>query len=178
MDMFPTTKITNTETGGQPGTRKRDWAWAVSTMLGTGHLQPGAGTWGSAVTVGLWYAVAHGLSPAWQIPLAIAWTALAIAIGIPAATREARRSGVEDPPHVVIDEMAGQMLTLIASPVQWKTLLAGFILFRCFDIVKPAPLRRLERLPGGIGIMMDDLGAGVYGLVVLQLLTHVFSVLR
>ena len=176
--MLPTTKITNTEIAVPPATRKRDWAWAASTMLGTGHLQPGAGTWGSAITVGLWYAVGHALPPAWQIPVAMAWTALAIGIGIPAATREARRSGLEDPPQVVIDEMAGQMLTLIASPLQWKTLLAGFILFRCFDIVKPSPLRRLERLPEGVGIMMDDLGAGVYGLVVLQLLTHVFSLFR
>jgi phosphatidylglycerophosphatase A len=173
--MLPTTKISSTENGLQPQLRERDWAWAVSTLLGLGHLQPGPGTWGSAVTVALWYAVARALPQASQIPVEIAWTALATAIGIPAATREARRSGIKDPSHVVIDEMAGQMLTLIAAPVGWKTLLLGFILFRCFDVLKPSPLRRLERLREGLGIVIDDLGAGVYGLVVLQLLTHVFS---
>ena len=62
--------------------------------------------------------------------------------------------------------------TLIACPILWKPLLAGFILFRVFDIVKPSPIRRLENLPEGTGIVVDDLGAGVYGLIVLQLLLH------
>lgn len=94
------------------------------------------------------------------------------AIGIPAATLEARGCGKEDPSHVVIDEVAGQLVTLIACPILWKPLLAGFILFRAFDIVKPFPIRRLENLPEGTGIVVDDLGAGVYGLIVLQLLLH------
>lgn len=147
-------------------------------MLGIGYLAPGSGTWASAVTVLLWFALTRVIQPIWQIPAAIAWTVLSTAIGIPAATREARRSGIEDPSHVVIDEMAGQMLTLIAAPVQWKTLLAGFILFRCFDIVKPPPVRQLERLPEGTGIMVDDLGAGVYALFVLQILVHFFAIFR
>lgn len=158
--------------------RKRDWAWAVSTMLGVGHLKPGSGTWASAVTVLLWYALAHSLAPRTQVIAAIAWAALASAIGIPAATREARRCGIHDPSHVVIDEMAGQMVTLIAAPLRWQTLLVGFILFRCFDIAKPPPVRQLERLPEGTGIVVDDLGAGVYGLIVLQLLIHLFGQLR
>jgi phosphatidylglycerophosphatase A len=155
--------------------RPRDWGWAVSTLLGVGHLRPGPGTWGSAVTVLWWFVVAHAIRVEWQIPVAIAWVVIATAIGIPAATREARRCGSKDPSHVVVDEMAGQMMTLIAAPVGWKTLLLGFILFRCFDIVKPPPVRQLERLREGFGIVVDDLGAGVYGLVVLQLLVHVFS---
>jgi phosphatidylglycerophosphatase A len=73
---------------------------------------------------------------------------------------------------VVIDEVAGQMIALIAAPVNWKYMLAGFILFRSFDIVKPFPLRRLEELPGGTGIMMDDVGAGLYALALLQLWLH------
>ena len=69
---------------------------------------------------------------------------------------------------MVIDEVAGQLVTLIACPILWKPLLAGFILFRAFDIVKPPPIRSLEKLPEGTGIVVDDLGAGIYGLIVLQ----------
>ncbi len=154
---------------------RRDWAWAVSTLCGIGHLRPGPGTWGSAVTVVLWFAVARSIAPSQQPAAALIWAAVATAIGIPAATCEARRCGLHDPSHVVVDEMAGQMVTLIAAPVQWKTLVLGFILFRCFDILKPPPIRHLERLPGGVGIVVDDLGAGVYGLVVLQLITHAWA---
>ena len=148
----------------------KNWAWAVSTLCGIGHLRPGPGTWGSAVTVVLWWLVARNLPAAWLIAAACIWAALATLIGIPAATREARRVGQRDPSHVVIDEMAGQMLTLIAAPLGWKTLVAGFILFRCFDVLKPPPVRQLERLPEGAGIVIDDLGAGVYAWIVLRLL--------
>lgn len=97
---------------------------------------------------------------------------LAVTLGIPAATRVARESGITDPSFVVVDEVAGQLIALIAAPVRWKTLLAGFILFRAFDIVKPPPLRLLERIPGGAGIMLDDVGAGLYALAILQAALH------
>jgi phosphatidylglycerophosphatase A len=84
----------------------------------------------------------------------------------------ARESGLKDPGFVVIDEVAGQLIALIAVPLDWKYLLAGFILFRGFDITKPFPLRRLEVLPEGIGIMMDDVGAGLYALFLLQIWIH------
>jgi len=100
-----------------------------------------------------------------------------VAVGIPAATLEARGCGKKDPAHVVSDEVAGQLVTFLACPVVWQALLAGFILFRGFDIVKPPPVRSLERLPEGTGIVVDDLGAGVYALIVLQLLLH-FGVVR
>jgi phosphatidylglycerophosphatase A len=64
------------------------------------------------------------------------------------------------------------MIALIAAPLRWKTLLAGFILFRAFDILKPPPLRRLEKIPQGAGIMLDDVGAGLYALAILQILLH------
>ena len=141
-------------------------------MLGIGHLGLGPGTWASAATVMLWwlFATRLHLTEAQLVAAAIAVTVGATFIGIPAATREAKRCGVSDPSHVVIDEVAGQMLSLIAAPLTWKTQLAGFILFRCFDILKPPPVRALERLPGGTGIVVDDLGAGVYAWVVLRLL--------
>jgi len=84
----------------------------------------------------------------------------------------ARASGLKDPQFVVIDETAGQLITLIGAPLGWKTFLTGFILFRAFDITKPPPVRQLERLPEGTGIVVDDVGAGVYGWIVMQLLLH------
>jgi phosphatidylglycerophosphatase A len=79
---------------------------------------------------------------------------------------------MKDPSFVVIDEVAGQLISLIAVPVAWKTFLAGLILFRVFDILKPPPVRQLERLPEGTGIVLDDVAAGIYALVVMQLLLH------
>jgi phosphatidylglycerophosphatase A len=148
------------------------WSTVVSTFFGVGRLRPGPGTWASAVTVLLWAALAYGLAPSARTPVAIALVLLVTLIGIPAATRVARESGLKDPQFVVIDEVAGQLITLIAVPVAWKTFLAGFILFRGFDIVKPPPVRQLERLPEGTGIVLDDLAAGLYGLIVMHLLLH------
>lgn len=148
------------------------WATLVATFFGVGRLRPGPGTWGSLAAGLLWWLLASPLPGPWQVPSILLLIVAATAIGIPAATLEARGCGKEDPSHVVIDEVAGQLLTLIACPILWRPLLAGFILFRVFDIVKPPPLRRLERLPGGAGIVVDDLGAGIYGLIALQLLLH------
>jgi phosphatidylglycerophosphatase A len=125
----------------------------------------------------LWWLLASHLPPLARIPVIVLLIAGMVAIGIPAATLEERGCGKKDPSHVVIDEVAGQLLTLVACPIVWQALLAGFILFRAFDIVKPPPVRSLERLPEGTGIVVDDLGAGLYGLIVLQLLLH-FGVVR
>lgn len=159
---------------GGPATPTRPyWAWIVATFFGAGSMRPGPGTWGSAAAVLTWALVARALPPQLCLAGALAYCALATAIGIPAATRTARACGREDPSHVVIDEVAGQMLTLVGAPLTWQAQLAGFVLFRAFDILKPPPIRRLERLrPEGVGIVVDDLGAGFYGLLVLQLLLH------
>ena len=154
------------------GTPKSRPAWLIATFFGIGHLQPGSGTWASAVTVLLWWGAHRWLPPAWLVPVAVAASIAITLLGIPVATVVARESGRKDPGFVVIDEVAGQMIALIAVPVDWKYLLAGFILFRSFDIVKPFPLRRLEQLAGGAGIMLDDVGAGLYALVLLQLWQH------
>ena len=125
----------------------------------------------------LWWLVARNIPSAQQAYVCAALALVAVAIGIPAATLVARASGRKDPQFVVIDETAGQLITLIAAPLTWKCLLVGFILFRAFDIVKPPPIRLLERLPEGTGIVIDDVGAGLYALAVMQLLLH-FGVLR
>jgi phosphatidylglycerophosphatase A len=95
-------------------------------------------------------------------------------IGIPAATVVARESGREDPGHVVIDEVAGQLFALIAIPADWPHALVGLLLFRIFDILKPPPVRQLERLPAGTGIMLDDVAAGLMALAVGHLILHFF----
>ena len=148
------------------------WSTLVATFFGIGHLHPGPGTWGSAATVLLWAVLAHFLPVNAQAPTVIALAIVITLVGIPAATRVARAAGKKDPQFVVIDEVAGQLIALIAAPLKWKTFLAGFILFRAFDIIKPPPVRQLEKLPEGTGIVLDDVAAGLYALVVMQLLSR------
>ena len=158
-----------------PSSPRRDsplWATMVATFFGAGRLKPAPGTWGSLATVLLWAAASSHIPPAsrtWAPAIAAAVVTL---VGIPAATRVARDYAAKDPQFVVIDEVAGQLVALIAVPLGWKTFLAGFILFRVFDIWKPFPIRRLEHLPEGTGIVVDDLGAGLYALAVMHLLLH------
>jgi phosphatidylglycerophosphatase A len=148
------------------------WADLVATFFRIGRLKPGPGTWGSLATVILW-GLANSLIPRAHQTLATAAAAVLVTlIGIPAATQVSRALASKDPQIVVIDEVAGQLVTLIAVPLAWKTYLAGFILFRVFDILKPPPVRQLERLPEGFGIVVDDVGAGVYALFVMHLLMH------
>jgi phosphatidylglycerophosphatase A len=154
-----------------PSEKKTLWAWTVGTFFGAGLLKPGPGTYGSIAAVLLWYAAAHALHPA-PVALAIGTAIAAIAstlIGIPAATIVARESGREDPGHVVIDEVAGQLIALIAIPADWRHAALSLLLFRLFDILKPPPIRQLERLPSGTGIMLDDIAAGLFALAVAQL---------
>jgi len=148
------------------------WAQLVATFFGIGNIRPGPGTWASAATIFLWGALASALAPALRTPTIIALAALVVLIGIPAATQVARTSGKKDPQFVVIDEVAGQLIALIAIPLAWKTFLAGFILFRAFDIVKPPPVRQLEALREGTGIVLDDVAAGLYALGILHLFLH------
>jgi len=154
--------------------KKTLWAWLVGTFFGAGLLKPGPGTYGSIAAVLLWFAAANTLHPT-QFALAIGTIIAAIAttlIGIPAATIVARESGCEDPGHVVIDEVAGQLIALIAIPADWQHAALSLLLFRLFDILKPPPIRQLERLPEGTGIMLDDVAAGVLALIVGLLISH------
>jgi len=152
---------------GHPSGKTR-WAWTLATFFGAGLLKPGPGTYGSVAAVLLWYAVAHLFHPSWS-SLALATAAAAVAatlIGIPASTIVARESGREDPGFVVIDEVAGQWFTLIAIRPDWPHAVLALVLFRLFDIWKPWPIRKLEALPKGTGIMLDDVAAGILALAV------------
>jgi phosphatidylglycerophosphatase A len=125
----------------------------------------------------VWAALSHSLAPTLRLPVAIALAAAVILVGIPAATLVARGSGIKDPQFVVIDEVAGQLVALIAVPLAWKSFLAAFIFFRSFDILKPPPVRQLEALPEGSGIVLDDVAAGLYALGVMHLFLH-FGLLK
>lgn len=155
-----------------PRPKRTLWAWAAATFFGAGLLRPGPGTWGSAAACLLWWAAAAGLDGAGnKLTLATAAAAAAaLAVGIPAGTRVERESGKKDPGHVVIDEAAGQWTALLFAPADPRYMVAAFLLFRGFDILKPWPARRLEHLPGGSGIMLDDVAAGLYALLTVQLL--------
>ena len=148
------------------------WATLTATFFGTGYFRPGPGTWASAITALLWLGFARTLPDAVRIPVLVGLSLLVTLVGIAAATRVALATAKKDPSFVVIDEVAGQLISLIAVPLTWKTFLAGFILFRVFDILKPPPVRQLERLPEGTGIMLDDVAAGICALAVMQLLLH------
>ena len=148
------------------------WASLISTVFGIGRLHPGPGTWGSLAAILIWLALGRVVPGALQLEALCGLIVMAVVLGIPAATRFSRASGLKDPQSVVIDEVAGQWVTLLFSPVSWKTLVTGFILFRGFDILKPPPVRQLERLHEGLGIVADDLGAGVFALIGMQLLLH------
>jgi phosphatidylglycerophosphatase A len=136
----------------------------IATAGFTGYFPIAPGTVGSAVGLVLWWAVrATGVGLAGEFVVC----AGLLIIGAWAATLTERHLGVTDPGPVVIDEVLGMCVTLIAAPVTWTAAVTGFILFRLFDIVKPPPARQLERAHGGWGIMLDDLAAGAYAWVVL-----------
>ena len=143
------------------------WAWTAGTFFGIGLIGPGPGTWASAAAAALWYLAARAAHPG-TIELALATATAAViatVVGIAAGGIIERESGHEDPGFVVIDEVAGQWIALAVSPVEIGHVVLAFVLFRLLDIWKPWPARRLEKLHGGMGIMMDDVAAGIYALL-------------
>ena len=218
------TPSTDAQAGAGPPARKPRLAYALATVFGVGYLRPGPGTWGSlAGVVTAFSSAVFFLRPvSWRAmsslhpfsdgslahqqflvpavrPLVCALALLLVlsAIGVWSASEVALHSGIKDPQHVVIDEVAGQHLALLLplvpvalphwsargdfseyaiflalSLVNWKYLMAGFILFRVLDIWKPFPVRQLEKLSGGWGIMADDWMAGVYAAILLRLALH------
>jgi phosphatidylglycerophosphatase A len=165
-----------------PTGKRTIWAWTIATFFGAGFWNPGPGTAGSLAAAAIWWLafrlsitshkVEAVMDPA-QIPWITGIAALALLIvGIPAASVVARETGRKDPQRVVADEAVGQWIALIGAPTNAKYAFIGFILFRAFDIWKPPPVRQLEQLPAGWGIMLDDVGAGIYALICLQAIHH------
>ena len=151
----------------------RRLAVAIATSAGAGYFPVAPGTVGSAVGVVI-YLITRTWEPAWQVGLLVGITV----VGIWASHVAAQYFDKEDPGYVVIDEVAGQLVTLLLLDVGVAGAIAGFFLFRIFDIIKPWPARRFEDLPGGLGIMADDLMAGAYGWVVMRGLLFALSAWR
>lgn len=135
----------------------------VATGLGSGYAPIAPGTAGSAVGLLLFW-------PLYTQPAVIQVAAVAIlfVVGVVASTRVARGLGIEDPGIVVVDEVVGMWTSLLFLPLSPATAIAGFVLFRIMDVFKPYPARQFESLPGGWGIMTDDLMAGIYANLLLR----------
>lgn len=138
----------------------------VATAAYCGYFPIAPGTVGSAAGLAVYALVWWTKSPILETALIVA----TFAVGTWAATHAERFFGGIDPGPVVIDEVLGMLVTLAFIPVGWSAALAGFVLFRIFDVVKPWPANRLERLHGGFGIMADDAMAGVYANLALRFL--------
>lgn len=145
---------------------------AISSVLGIGYLK-GGGTVAAVVCCLVLYLVRAHQPTELLLPAGLL-TAGLLALGTLAAQRVEPDWG-KDSSRVVIDEVAGMWITMLLVPVTTPRLLAGLVLFRFFDIVKPLYIRRMEQLPGGVGVMMDDVLAGIYANVLLQagILLHV-----
>lgn len=159
----PATAMTTTQTRV-----RTSWAWIAGTFFGVGLLPGGPGTWASLATAAIWYFAANLVHPS-RIHLLYATLiayVIVLSLGIEAASIVERESGIQDPGFVVIDEVAGQLMALMLLPSLLRYAVLAFFLFRFFDILKPPPVRQLERLHGGLGIMMDDVAAGLYALLI------------
>lgn len=154
-------------------------AYHIATVLGLGDRLPAPGTTAGSLpaTIGWWLAMTVLDDPVSRIAATLLGAAVVAAVGVWAAAVEGARRGVGDPGPVVIDEVAGQWLSLLPAAVLNEpgtplglgfAALGGFIAFRFFDVVKPWPVRRFEALPGGVGVMADDLAAGALAAVVLS----------
>lgn len=145
-------------------------ALILATWFGAGYSPFAPGTAGSLAAIVIVYLLRRYAEP-WHFAIAAAVLAIP---AVWAAGETARIVGKKDPGIVVVDEVIGQWITIAGAPaIDWRTCLVAFALFRLFDIWKPAPVRQLEALPGGIGINADDAMAGVYGAVVLWVLGRV-----
>ena len=143
-------------------------ATLIATWFGCGYAPAAPGTAGSLAALVIAGLLVHYVG--WG-PLQFAFlSAVALAPAIWASGRTAARLNLKDPGVIVVDEVLGQWVALAgARPLNWKSMLAAFALFRLFDIWKPQPVRALEALPGGSGIVLDDIAAGVYAALVLFL---------
>jgi phosphatidylglycerophosphatase A len=134
----------------------------------SGRVPVAPGTAGTAVGVLLYFLI-MGMPPVWYVTLCI----LVAGIGAWAAEEAEKLLGKKDAPSIVIDEIAGFLLAMFMIPPTWGMIIVGFVLFRFFDILKPWPLRSLEKMHGGVGVMLDDIGAGIYTNIVLQILARI-----
>lgn len=143
----------------------------LSLGFGSGLVPVAPGTAGTLAAIPV-YLLMQDLA----LPVYVVTVSLLFIAGIPLCAWTARQLGVHDHPAIVWDEIVGYLITMLAAPAGWQWMAAGFVLFRLFDIAKPWPIRWLDRqVHGGFGIMLDDLVAGVFAAVVLQLFFYYLS---
>jgi phosphatidylglycerophosphatase A len=141
------------------------FAKLIASFFYVGFIPLVPGTFGSLAAFAIYFPLRY--SNDWRIYGAC--VIFVVAIGIWASHRAQQDSKIIDPSFVVIDEVAGQLITLFLIPFSWYAVVSGFLLFRILDILKPPPARKAEDLPGGWGIMMDDVIAGIYGNITLSI---------
>jgi phosphatidylglycerophosphatase A len=150
------------------------FAYALATGLGAGFVPVAPGTAGALEGVALFFAI-HALHLEQTVSLLVLaiTNVVVFAVGVWASNRACAIAGLEDPRIVVIDEVSGQLIALtplaLLPSFSMTGVIIGFLLFRLFDILKPYPIRKLERLHGGLGVMADDALAGIYAAVLLWL---------
>jgi phosphatidylglycerophosphatase A len=142
----------------------------IASFFGLGFFPVAPGTLASLAVVLLYKWLLHPL----PLPYLLLLLFLFLVVGVPAADAYSSELKKTDPRRVVIDEAVGQFLVLVFISPDWSLLIIGFLLFRFFDIVKPFPIRKLEGLPGGWGIMADDVAAALMA----KLLLHIFIYLK
>ncbi len=181
-----------------PARRRRtlsDYFALTFATWGVGYIPGAPGTFGSAVGVGIYLLVqsasvrvfAFATARGWSVELLESFRtafmllliALVTAIGVWAASRTEKLLGRKDPGIVVVDEVAGQLIAFLFVPFNsaWWVIITGFAAFRLFDIWKPYPIRRLESLESGLGIMADDVLAGIYAAILMSLVTSIYLLL-
>jgi phosphatidylglycerophosphatase A len=142
-------------------------ARVLATVFGLGLIPLAPGTAASLVAAVAYKLALHRLPWALYVLILV----ILVVVGVKAAGLYAAELGRPDPGRIVIDEVCGQLVALAFLPGGWVAVGLSFALFRFFDIIKPGPIRRLERLSGGWGIMADDLGAGIAAAVVARLVS-------
>ena len=138
----------------------------IAILFGVGKFPKAPGTVATLATIPLWYVMSF-LNPMLYMLLVLGF----IGLGIVASQAYENHSGKHDSKEIVIDEVVGYLITMTWLPVTWQSAVIGFLLFRFFDIVKPPPIRQLDRkVQGGFGVMVDDIVAGIISSIIMQFL--------
>ncbi|MBN2318533.1 MAG: phosphatidylglycerophosphatase A [Acidobacteria bacterium] len=141
----------------------------IASLFYLGFVPGMPGTYSSIITALVFYSV-YSLSGRIAPELHLSAVCLISLVGVLVSAEIGRSTGKEDPSYIVIDEAAGQLLTFLLVPVTGWNIFLGILAFRTFDIWKPYPIRKLERLGRGVGVMADDLLAGIYGNIALHII--------
>jgi len=142
----------------------------LATGLGAGYSPVSPGTLGTLIAIPIYYFISDIPFPLYEITL-IGFFFLAVWV----AEKAESVSRKKDDQKIVIDEMMGFLITMLWIPKTPLFIVAGFILFRMFDIFKPFPIRRFEKVKGGFGVVLDDVGAGIYSNIILQIISSFFT---